>query len=191
MLFLQPTTYNLQHVRGQAALALIFLIGGTVVLLAATLAFLIFNFINSTYGYQAVNRALGVAMAGANDALIKLVRNRDYNSGDMNSSNKYWLGNGGALLGSCRYYLSVEKDRAEIEILRQDTNNYCTPSNGIVVANIPTNEAFVNVEAAVSGRRRRIEMVISINQTTGEVKVVYLRQFLSGQGGGVCYPSCN
>lgn len=65
---------------GQAFLALVLLIGGAVILIGVTLAFLASSFIDSGYGYQATVQAEAVATAGAHDALLKLVRNTSFSS---------------------------------------------------------------------------------------------------------------
>lgn len=68
------------HSQGQATLALVFLIGGIVVVIGVSLAFIVLSFINSGYGFQSSNRALAVAAAGVEDAIIKLVRNKDFSA---------------------------------------------------------------------------------------------------------------
>lgn len=46
--------------------------------IGVSLAFIVLSFINSGYGFQSSNRALAVAAAGVEDAIIKLVRNKDF-----------------------------------------------------------------------------------------------------------------
>jgi len=60
--------------KGQAFLSLVFLIGGIVILIAVTLAFLVNSFIDTGYGYQALTQAEGVASSGAEDALLQIDR---------------------------------------------------------------------------------------------------------------------
>lgn len=79
---LHSTFYILHSSRnGQAALSLIFLISGIVVVVGVTLAFLATSFVNSGLGFQTSERALAAASAGASDALLQLVRNKDFTSG--------------------------------------------------------------------------------------------------------------
>ncbi|MDP2598662.1 MAG: hypothetical protein Q8P49_02440 [Candidatus Liptonbacteria bacterium] len=66
--------------RGQAVLSLVLLIGGIVVAVGVTLAFLATSFINSAYGYRAAQRAAAVASSGAYDALQRLSRNSAFSS---------------------------------------------------------------------------------------------------------------
>ena len=67
--------------RGQATLALVFLVGGIVISAAITMAILAISFINSGFGYQSSNRALAAAYAGAEDAYLQLLRNKDFSAG--------------------------------------------------------------------------------------------------------------
>lgn len=73
----QASRFKFQD-NGQAALSLVFLIGGVLVLIGVTLSFVVISFLNATYGFQAANRALGVATAGVEDALLQLARNKDF-----------------------------------------------------------------------------------------------------------------
>jgi uncharacterized protein (UPF0333 family) len=66
--------------RGQATLALVFLIGGIIVVVGVSLAFIVTSFIISGYGFQSSNRALAVAAAGVDDAIIKLIRNKNFSA---------------------------------------------------------------------------------------------------------------
>jgi len=70
--------------RGQAFLALIFFIGGIVLLIGITIAFLANSFIDSGYGYKAALQAEAVATSGANDAMLQLQRNSGFSSGGYN-----------------------------------------------------------------------------------------------------------
>lgn len=65
---------------GQATLALVFLIGGIILVVGVSSAFVVTSFITSGYGFQSASRAAMVANAGIDDALIKLIRNKDFSS---------------------------------------------------------------------------------------------------------------
>ena len=67
-------------VTGQVVLSLVFLIGAIIILAGVTLAFLALSYLNSTYGYQAAERAKAVAASGVSDALLRLNRNKDLSS---------------------------------------------------------------------------------------------------------------
>ena len=65
---------------GQAALSLVFLIGGIIIVVGVTLAFLSFSFINTSFGFQSAQRAEAIASAGARDALMQLARDNSFSS---------------------------------------------------------------------------------------------------------------
>lgn len=145
-------TNILMHSRsGQTALALIFVIGGIIVLLGTTLAFLTLSFLNSTYGFQAANRAAAVARGGVDDAMLQLLRNKDF-----------------ANTGYCVPYNTAElhlppcpSGSAEVVVIQND------PAVG---------QTTVTSEATVSNYRRKFEAVFSVNATTSLVKLLSSEQ---------------
>ncbi|TSC82674.1 MAG: hypothetical protein G01um101420_197 [Parcubacteria group bacterium Gr01-1014_20] len=154
--FLESYVRSKYFTRGQAALSLVFLVGGTVVLIGTTLTFLVISFINTTFGYQAANRALGVAFAGANDGLWKLSKNRDFGGSYYNQS-------------LCDYSLPIGSDQAHVIITRKDGScGSPRPTN--------PNEAWIYSEASYLGRVRRINMVVSIDPISGRVVVTSMVQ---------------
>ncbi|MBM3257124.1 MAG: hypothetical protein FJY98_02220 [Candidatus Liptonbacteria bacterium] len=72
--------YFLFSRKGQAALSFVFLVGSIVILVGVTLGFLTSSFVNSSFGYVAAQRALGLAKAGANDGYFQLLRNKDFSN---------------------------------------------------------------------------------------------------------------
>ncbi len=74
---LQTKTSNLKPAQGQAALSFVFLVGSIIILVGVTLGFLASSFISSSFGFAAAQRALFTAQAGANDAYLRLLRNKD------------------------------------------------------------------------------------------------------------------
>lgn len=74
MIYLKPQTSNLKPRIGQAVLSLVFIIGGIITVIGLTLAILANTIINSTSGFQAVERSQAAAVSGANDALMRLSR---------------------------------------------------------------------------------------------------------------------
>lgn len=152
--------------RGQAALSLVFLVGGTVVLIGATLTFLVISFINSAFGYQAANRALGVAMAGINDGLWQLSKDRA-------------LGGGVFQQGLCDYYVYVGSDVARVQVFRKSGACGTGPTN--------ENQAWINSEATFMGRTRKIYVVASIDKVSGRVEIVSIKQTTTVQGSSSGY----
>ncbi|MCR4328140.1 MAG: hypothetical protein NUV53_01345 [Patescibacteria group bacterium] len=72
------THYVIHIQKGQAALAFVFLVGSIVILVGVTIGFLASSFVNSSFGFSASQRALATANAGANDAYIRVLRNKDF-----------------------------------------------------------------------------------------------------------------
>ncbi|MBI4085509.1 MAG: hypothetical protein HY432_03340 [Candidatus Liptonbacteria bacterium] len=66
--------------KGQSALSFVILVGLITLSMGVTIALLSSGFINSGYGFQAANHAIALAYAGAEDALMKLARNKDFSS---------------------------------------------------------------------------------------------------------------
>lgn len=66
--------------KGQATLSLVFLIGGVALLIAVTLSLISISFLNSTFAFQAANRAMAMAISGADDAILTLDRNNTFSS---------------------------------------------------------------------------------------------------------------
>jgi uncharacterized protein (UPF0333 family) len=64
--------------QGQAALATVFLIGGVIILFALTLAFLALRVTASTFSAEAGSRALAAATAAAEDGIIRIVRDPNF-----------------------------------------------------------------------------------------------------------------
>ncbi len=69
-----------KNAAGQAFLSTILLIGGVMIVIAATVAVLAATFVDSGYGLQASEKAEAVATAGVNDAFLRLVRNTSFTS---------------------------------------------------------------------------------------------------------------
>jgi len=63
---------------GQAFLSLVLLMGGAMLLIGLTLAFIATSFIDTGYGYQALTQAQAAAASGAQDALLQLDRNAGF-----------------------------------------------------------------------------------------------------------------
>ncbi|MDO8504566.1 MAG: hypothetical protein Q7S36_01810 [Candidatus Liptonbacteria bacterium] len=77
---LHVTRYKFCGSRGQTALSLVFLIGGVALLISVTMTLVAMSFLNSTLSFQASNRAMALALSGAEDALLRLDRDPTFNS---------------------------------------------------------------------------------------------------------------
>ena len=56
-------------------MALVFLMGGIVLLIGVTIAFFVNSLIDTGYGYKALVQADAAAASGANDAMLQIARN--------------------------------------------------------------------------------------------------------------------
>lgn len=48
------------------------------IIIGATLTFVVVSFLNSTYGFRDANQALALAESGVQDAMLQLARNKDF-----------------------------------------------------------------------------------------------------------------
>ena len=156
---------------GQAAISMIFLIGGTILLIGVTLAFLIFSFITSAFGFKAANQALGIALGGANDALLRISSNRGYPN-----------------LGCEEYTFTIDDHSALVKVQRSwgdpETADPSAPCFTGFKSPPLLGLATIESEAAVFGRKRRVYMIISISPD-GQVNVVSVKQEILSTTGGV------
>jgi hypothetical protein len=76
MNLLKPITYHLSPRKGIASLPVILLLGGIIIEIAVTGAFLLFYLNNSIYGTKISNEALITAQAGVDDAVLKIILNK-------------------------------------------------------------------------------------------------------------------
>ncbi len=132
---------------GQAALSLVFLIGGIIIFIGATLAFVVISFINSSFGFQAANRAEALAMGGIEDGFLQLARKNNFSD-----ATGYCIPNDS---------LSPPCGSGSVWIT--------------VVQNIPASgEATITATSTVSLYTRELQSVVTVNGTTGEVSVISL-----------------
>jgi hypothetical protein len=120
--------------RGQTFLALVLLIGGIVVFIGLTLAFLASSFIDTGYGYQASVQAEAIAASGAQDALLQLDRNAGFSTGG--------------------YVVSVGSSTAAVSV----TNSGGTATI-LSVATVANRTRKVSVVAAISASTSQVSVV--------------------------------
>lgn len=130
--------------RGQAALSLVFLIGGIVLLVSVTLSLVVINFLNSTFAFQSANKAMAEAMGGVSDALLQLARNPQFSH-----------------LGYDVCVTNFISDCATVVVTQSQT----LPTSW---------KATIVSTATVFASRRKIQAVAAINPLTGEVSVAAL-----------------
>lgn len=142
-MILKAKSYNLKATAGQATFSFIFLVGGIVVAIGVTLAILATTLINVTFGFRASERAAAAASSGAEDAVLRLMRNKSFPSPIPNGP----------------YIFLVDAAPVTVDITQD-----------VIVSGF--NKATIDSSATVSGYQRKIRVIAQINQTTGEVQVL-------------------
>jgi len=123
--------------KATAALPAILLIGGIIIEIGLAGAFISYYLSQSGFGVKMSAEALAAAEAGVQDAIIKIVRNKDFTSSG--------------------YELQVGSRSANVVVCK-DT-----------CAGIGKHK-ITSIGSAVV-KRRKLEAVINVNATTGEVKI--------------------
>jgi hypothetical protein len=141
--------YRFQN--GQGALSLTILVGGTVILMGITLAFLVGSFAISSGSFRAANRALAIASGGTQDAVLQLIRDRNFFAGE------YCVPDDGS---GCPAG-SLPDGVAKVN-MAQDT-----PLLGQIT---------ITGTASSFGSQRKVEVIVSIDQITGRVGVISWKQ---------------
>lgn len=132
-----PPTFHLPPTRrGQATLSFVILVGGIVALIGITVAFLATSFLNVGFGFDAGERALAVARAGNDDAMLRLVRDKNFASS---------------------YDVPVGAYTASVVVTQG------APAAG---------QATIVSSASVAARGKKIQTVVSVSATTGQVTLV-------------------
>ncbi len=134
-------TRNNKFKKGQAALSLVFLIGGIALLVAVTLSLVAINFLNSTFAFQSANKAMAEAMGGVSDALLLLARNPRFSNAGYDVC-----------------VTGFVSDCATVTV----TQNQDLPASWT---------ATIVSTATVSASRRKIQAVAAISPITGQVSV--------------------
>ncbi|MFA6354646.1 MAG: hypothetical protein WCX12_03115 [Candidatus Paceibacterota bacterium] len=142
---------------GQTALSLVLLIGGVIVIVGITLAFLVFNFIYSSYGSRDVNKAAQLALAGVQDAALRINRNKELSNGGCASTYNPNLSTEGTL---------------EIRIAPPtSTSPVCIND----YYSVDKNQFVIRSEATIAGKAYVLFGVLSVDKYSSKVEVVSLK----------------
>jgi len=128
--------------KATAALPAMLFIGGIIVEIGIAGAFISYYLSQSGFGIKMSAEALAAAEAGVQDALIKIIRNKDFTSSG--------------------YDLTVGNRSANVVVCK-DT---CAGTGKHKITSIGS--ALV--------KRRKIEAVVNVNNTTGEVKIESIQE---------------
>ncbi len=146
---------------GQTALSLVLLIGGVIVIVGITLAFLVLNFIYSSYGSRDINKAAQLALAGVQDAALKISRNKD-------------LGDPGC---EFRYEPNFSSEVLIRVLIAKPTSTggICYPPGVGGRFSLGPNQFVVRSQATISGKVYVLFALLSVDRYSGKVDIVNLK----------------
>ena len=139
---------------GVAVLPTILLIGGLLTTISASLLFISYFFGQGSFGIKLSNEALAAAQAGISDAIIRVVRDKNYNT--VNSSYSLAVGNRSAQVSVC----------AE----NRKTDFMLDPDPCDVVDNNLINKREITSIGSAFNKKRRLKAIINVNDDSGEIK---------------------
>ena len=139
---------------GVAVLPTILLIGGLLTTISASLLFISYFFGQGSFGIKLSNEALAAAQAGISDAIIRVVRDKNYNT--VNSS----------------YSLAVGNRSAQVSVCAENfkTDFMFNPNPCSVFDPDLTNKREITSIGSAFNKKRRLRAIINVNDDSGEIK---------------------
>lgn len=140
--------------KGMAALPTVLLFGGIIAEISITVVFLAYYFNQSNSGVKLSAEALSAANAGVQDALVKIIRDKNFSS-----PNPYSLavGNRSASVIVCK------------DIKADTTTLTCT-------GNLNSGKDEIISTGSAITKKRRIQASINVDPLTGEAKIEYYKE---------------
>ena len=137
---------------GVAVLPTILLIGGLLVSISVSLLFVSYFFGQGSFGVKLSNEALAAAQAGISDAVMRVVRDKNYNT--ANSS----------------YSLAVGSRSAQVIVCQENrkTSSISTPCGDI--DNTLAGKREITSIGSAFNKKRRLKAIINVNDSSGEIK---------------------
>ncbi|MDI6717895.1 MAG: hypothetical protein QMD86_02555 [Patescibacteria group bacterium] len=139
--------------KGIVALSVVILSGGIILEISIALALITFFLLQSGFGARFSFEALITAQSGVNDALMKIVRNKDFQTGGI------------------PYILTIDsRHQAEITVCRESktVNTSCdTPNFG---------KTEITSRGKTFNKNRVVRSYVNINQTTGEIQAEFTEE---------------
>ena len=141
----QNRTNQITKIKGAATLPLVLLIGGLIVEIGITGVFLAYFISQSSLGVKLSEQALAVARAGIQDAKIKIIRNKDFQTSN--------------------YTLNVENNSAQITVCK----NFKTD---LTPCDTPMDKKYeITSLGIVSTKQRKIQTILYVDPTTGKAEL--------------------
>ena len=137
---------SLKLINGIAALPTMLLLGGIIVEISIVGAFISYLFSQSSFGIRLSEEALSFAQSGIQDAMIKIIRNKDFSS-------------------VSGYDIIIENKTARIVVCRESKSvgGDCNTSN--------PGKSEITSTGSVSTKKRKLRAIVNVNSNTGEIKV--------------------
>lgn len=139
-------------IKGIAVLPTILLIGGLMAGIGVSLLFVSYFFGQGSFGIKMSNEALVAAQAGISDALMRIIRDKNYNTA-----------------GSF-YSLSVGSRSAQVIVCAEPrkTSSILIPC-GEIDNTLAGKREITSIGSALN-KKRRLRAVINVNDSSGEIK---------------------
>ena len=139
---------------GVAVLPTILLIGGLLTTISASLLFISYFFGQGSFGIKLSNEALAAAQAGISDAIIRVVRDKNYDT-----DNSF-------------YPLTVGNRSAQVIVCAENrkTDFMLDPDPCDVVDNNLINKREITSIGSAFNKKRRLKAIINVNDDSGEIK---------------------
>ena len=138
---------------GVAVLPTILLIVGLLTTISASLLFISYFFGQGSFGIKLSNEALAAAQAGISDAIIRVVRDKNYDT-----DNSF-------------YPLTVGNRSAQVIVCAENykTNSISSPCGVVDSINLVGRREITSIGSAFN-KKRRLKAIINVNDDSGEIK---------------------
>ena len=131
--------------QGQVALPFVLLISGVIIEIAIAGAFVAYFLSTSSLGERLSIRAYSASYAGIEDAMIKIIANKEFTTASCASV--------------YNYSLTVDSDSTSIDVCR--TTQSAANSYTYTITSLAT----------ASSRKKKLQAVLNVNKTTGEANL--------------------
>lgn len=136
---------NFKKNNGVAALPTMLLIGGIIAEIGIAGAFISYLYSQSSFGIRLSEEALSAAQSGIQDAIIKIIRNKDFSSAGYN--------------------LTINNKSANIIVCKDSR------SASINCDTLNSGKSEITSTGAALTKRKKLRAIVNVNSSTGEVKV--------------------
>ncbi len=135
--------------KGAATLPIILLVGGLVVEIGIAGIFIAYFLSQSGFGVKLSNEAFAASQAGIQDAIMKIVRNKNLDYTTSGSPYTLNIGNRSAQVTICKDFKTVSTS--------------CDTAN--------TGKDEITSLGSALTKRRKLQVIVNINSITGEVDI--------------------